>query len=199
MKALPLLLLAAACAALPAFAQDEHVTSSHLSTVPGAGIATQTVRMSAQIVALDPATRSITLKQRNGQVTELKAGDRVRNFNQLKVGDIVNAVFEDTLQITLKKGQAGITERIESGSSSSAQPGQAPGGTAQREVTVLADVVSVNTKEQRVKLRGPGGNFDVRLQDPEQLKLVKKGDQVEIVYKQEVAVQVEPQPNAQSR
>jgi Cu/Ag efflux protein CusF len=194
MKTAYTLILAAAAALPVAHAQDEQGTTT-MTTRPGAASAVHTMRVSAQIVGLDPATRSIVLKQRNGEVTEIKAGERVRNFDQLRVGDIVNAEFEEALSLELKKGGAGIRERVESASSSSAEPGATPGGSAERKITVLADVVAVSMKDQRVKLRGPRGTFDVRVQDPNQLKQVKKGDQVQIVYRQALAISVEQQPN----
>jgi len=42
-------------------------------------------------------------------------------------------------------------------------------------------------------LKGPQGNsLDLMVQDPEQLKLVKKGDHIQVVYTEAIAVSVEP-------
>jgi Cu/Ag efflux protein CusF len=44
-------------------------------------------------------------------------------------------------------------------------------------------------------LRGPQGNLvDLNVRDPEQLKHIKKGDQVRAVYTEALAVAVEPTP-----
>ena len=54
-----------------------------------------------------------------------------------------------------------------------------PGGTIGREITVMADVVAVNAKAKTVTLKGPQGNtVDVIVEDPEQMKNIRKGDQV---------------------
>jgi hypothetical protein len=43
-------------------------------------------------------------------------------------------------------------------------------------------------------LKGPQGNsVDVVVEDPDQLKLIKKGDQLEVVYNEALAISVEPQ------
>jgi hypothetical protein len=43
-------------------------------------------------------------------------------------------------------------------------------------------------------LKGPQGNsVDLVVQDPEQLKLIRKGDQLEVLYNEAVAISVEPQ------
>jgi hypothetical protein len=62
-----------------------------------------------------------------------------------------------------------------------------------REVTVTADVVAVNTKTKTVTLRGPKGRtVDVHVGDPQQLKSVRRGDQVQAVYTEALAVSVTP-------
>jgi hypothetical protein len=73
--------------------------------------------------------------------------------------------------------------------------GAQPRGTAGRQITVLADVVAVDNDNRLVTLRGPEGNMvDLKVPDPEQLKLIKKGDQVRAVYTEALAVAVEPAP-----
>ncbi|MBK4738946.1 hypothetical protein [Noviherbaspirillum pedocola] len=194
MKAVHSLIFSAVVVLPAAHAQDDQRTTT-MKTTPGAGSAVQTTRVSAQIVRLDPGTRTIDLKQRNGEVVEIKAGERVRNFDQLRVGDMVNAEYEEAVSLELRKGTAGIRERVESANASQAEHGATPGASAEKRVMVLADVVSVNMKDQKVKLRGTHGTFDVKVRDPEQLKLVKKGDQVEINYRQAMAISVNQQPN----
>jgi Cu/Ag efflux protein CusF len=42
-------------------------------------------------------------------------------------------------------------------------------------------------------LRGPKGHLvDLQVKDPEQLKRIKQGDQVEAVYTEALAIKVEP-------
>ena len=43
----------------------------------------------ATITAIDPATRMVTLQTPAGATLSIHAGDEVRNFDQLKVGDRV--------------------------------------------------------------------------------------------------------------
>ena len=74
-----------------------------------------------------------------------------------------------------------------------AEPGQKPGGEAVRKVTVLADVVNVDAKKKLVTIKGPAGNLvDLQVEDPAQLKNIKKGDQVQALYSESRAVKVEP-------
>jgi hypothetical protein len=53
---------------------------------------TGTATVIATVVAIDPATRTVTLKDKNGRVEKLEAGEEVRSFDHLKVGDVVSTV-----------------------------------------------------------------------------------------------------------
>jgi hypothetical protein len=41
-----------------------------------------------------------------------------------------------------------------------------------------------------------GETFDLNIRDPEQLKLIKKGDQIQATYTEAVAVSLKPAPAA---
>jgi hypothetical protein len=56
-------------------------------------------------------------------------------------------------------------------------------------VTFVADVQQVDRKNQTVTLRGAVKTIRLKIKDPEQLKLIKKGDQVEGVFAEAVAFQ----------
>jgi ASC-1-like (ASCH) protein len=50
----------------------------------------------------------------------------------------------------------------------------------------------VDSGTQTVTLKGPERTVEIRMVDPEQLKRIKKGDQVMATYTQAMAVAVEP-------
>jgi Cu/Ag efflux protein CusF len=165
---------------------------TQVSRQPGKATATRSVKVTATITAIDPATRAVTLKSANGKVAEVAVGDEVRNFDQLKVGDLVNIEYKQALALSLKK-EAGPPSANQSETIKRSEPGAKPGGTATREVTVHADVVAVNAGTRMVTLKGPGGNLvDLEVEDPEQLKNIKKGDQVQAVYSEALAIAVTP-------
>ena len=59
-----------------------------------------------------------------------------------------------------------------------------------RQVTVVADVVAVNEQTKVVTLKGPQRTVELKVRDPEQLKLIKKGDQVEATFTEAMAIAV---------
>ena len=63
------------------------------------------------------------------------------------------------------------------------------------QVTVLADVVGVDEKKSIISLKGPRGNvIDLKVENKDHFKVVKKGDQVEAVYTEALAIAVAPAP-----
>jgi hypothetical protein len=73
-----------------------------------------------------------------------------------------------------------------------AKPGEQPAGAAGRQVTIVADVVGLEPATQTVTLKGPKRTVDLHVTNPEQFKLIAKGDQVEATYTQALAMTLEP-------
>jgi hypothetical protein len=194
MKSKKILIAAAAMLAVTAgsaMAQPE--TKVDVKRAPGQVTVGGTAKVMATVVSIEPATRTVSLKDKKGKVVSLVMGEDARNFDQLRVGDMVTAEYKEAITLTLKKGGGGKSAVSERESMDRSLPGAKPGGTAAREVTILADVVAVNSKTRMVTLKGPKGNtLDLMVDDREQLKNIKKGDQVEAVYTEAVAISVEP-------
>ena len=77
-------------------------------------------------------------------------------------------------------------------SGGSAKKGDKPGVAVAREVKVTANVVAVDAATQYVTLKGPERTVGLKVQDPNQFKLIKVGDQVEATYTEAVAIALEP-------
>ncbi|UIF84880.1 hypothetical protein [Cupriavidus sp. UYPR2.512] len=179
-----------AAATFPVLAQPE----TRVDTVSGVGATktTGTVKATATVVAIDAATRTISLKNKQGKVTDVQVGEDVRNFEQIRVGDMVTVEYTQALSVTLAR-QSGMRSSTERETADRAVPGAKPGGMVGREVTVTADVVAVNAKTGMVTLKGPRGKtVDVHVEDPKQLKAVRRGDQVQAVYTEALAISVTP-------
>lgn len=193
-------MLLAACAALAVnLAQAQQAPAPKAmeakAVAPGKAAAAQAVEVRAVVVGLDKATRTLDLKGPKGRVVSLQASDEVKNFDQIQLGDHVVVRYLRALTLELKKSGSQIMERTEKGDAAVAKPGERPAVAAARQVQVMANVIAVNPKTKTVTLKGPKGNVvDLVLEDPKQVAKVKKGDQVEAVYTEAIAVSVEPAP-----
>ena len=181
----------AAAVAANASAQTAVVSSS---SQPGKASVEQTVDLTAMIVGIDRTTRDVTLKGPKGNWIVVTAGPDVKNFDQMNVGDKVHARYSEALVLELKKGNDLAVTRTDEASAKGAAPGAQPHGVAGRRITVVADVINVNRATQTVTLRGPQLTVDMKVTDPDQLKRIKKGDQVYATYTQALAMVVEASP-----
>ena len=163
-----------------------------LASEPGKAVLVTTAEVTAAVVAIDKSTRTVTLKGPQGKSVDVVAGEQVRNFDQIKVGDMVVVQYEEALSLELRKTPTTGTPK-ETVATARAKPGERPAGAVGRKITALADVVNVDPKNSIISLKGPSGNvFDLRVRNPDQFKVVRKGDQVEVTYTEALAISVEP-------
>lgn len=163
-----------------------------VSSQPGKASITEAVEITATVTAIDKATRLVTLKGPQGKFMDVVAGEEVRNFDQIKVGDMVAVRYLQALEMELKKG-GGLRQHSEKESMARAKPGEKPAAAVGRQVTIVADVIGVDPEKKIVTLKGPKGRIvDLEVRNPDHFKVVQKGDQVEAVYTEALALSVEP-------
>jgi hypothetical protein len=185
-----------AAAVLSALALIQPVSAQNRDVVvasqPGAAGVAQTVDFSAGITAIDKASRTITLKGPKGDEVKVVAGPEVKNFDQLKVGDTVQARYLESLVLELKKGGGLPVAKTEKAGAASAKPGEKPAAVGGRQVKVVGNVTKVDAAAQTVTVKGPQRTVDLKVRDPEQFKLIAVGDQIEATYTEAMAVAVTP-------
>lgn len=175
--------------AVPSFAQQGAVVAGK---APGmAGIA-RTASVQAKITRIDHKTREITLQGPQGHDVTVEAGPEVKNFSKLKAGDKVDVQYLESLVLELKKGGGMPVERTHEEAVTSAKPGETPHAAGGRRVTVVGDVVDVDAAANKVTVKGPKRTVVLDVTDPEQLKMIAKGDQVQATYTEAVAVSMVP-------
>jgi len=185
-------MLASVCIA--ALAQDKHAADSVVvgATAPGKATMARTTRIKAIVETIDVANRKATLRGPRGNAIELAVGPEVRNLDKVKVGDLVMVDYLEELNLTLKKDGKEVLGRKVSQGGARSKAGEPLAGAVAQQIEVTADVTAVDTKKQLVTLRGPEQTIELKVRDPEQLKLIKVGDQVQAVYTETLALRLEP-------
>jgi hypothetical protein len=190
-----LALITAALAATSLAQAPAPTAGAAVASEPGKAAVVRAAETSAQVVGIDKATRTLTLKGPKGNAVDIVAGDEVKNFDQIKLGDFVVARYAQALTLELRKTTAGPGGAAVREEAAKATPGERPAVAGARQVTAIADVVAVDPKKSTITLKGPRGNeVTLAVQNPDQFKVVKKGDQVEVTYTEALALAVEPAP-----
>lgn len=173
-------------------AQQAPAAEALTAVGPGTFVGVVEAQVTLLVDAIDPASRTLVLKDAKGEKMVIAASDLVKNFAQIKVGDSIVTSYTQSLEMTLMKGGGALRERVESSSADSAKPGDKSAGYVSKEVAFIADVTAVDRKKQIITLRGATKTVRLKINDPEQLKMIHKGDQIEGVFAQAVAVSVVP-------
>lgn len=192
MNKLPIILAATLLAApMLAQAQNPPQAAVIVEKAPGAGAVTEAVQLQGKVKSVDKKTRAVVVVGPNGNEILFNLSDEVRNFDQIKVGDLVTLTYAQALVLELRKvANDGIRVRVDKEETLTAKPGDKPGMAVEKSVRVIANVVAVNPKAQTVTLRGPKRTLELSVKDPAMLKNVKVGDQVEGLYTEAVALTV---------
>ena len=188
------LLLATLIATLPAIAaaQEPPKAASLVEKEKGATTIAESVELQGIVTAIDKTKREISIKGGSGNELTITAGPQVKNFKQIKVGDLVTLNYIAALGLELKKGGGRLRERIESDQSAAAQPGEKPVVGKSRTIKVLADVTAVNAAAGTITLHGPQRSIDLVVKDKELLKDVRVGDQIAATYEEAMVIAVTP-------
>jgi hypothetical protein len=164
-----------------------------VTSEPGRASVVRTVQASAQVVGIAKATRTVTLKTSAGDTVDVVAGSGVKNFDQIRIGDIVTVRYTNALALKLKDATAPAGGPSVSEGSTTAPPGARPAFSGGRQITTVAEVTAVDPKASTITLKGPEGKaVTLDVHNPDQFKVIKQGDQVEVTYTQAVAVAVQP-------
>lgn len=175
--------MASAPPAVPATAQPE--------TVVGEAYA----ETEATIEAIDPKTRTVTLRAADGQTQPVQAPADV-DLSALKKGDLVIiGAYERVSVKALLPGSAPLGAMREVATARS-QPGETPGRVVAEATRVVSEVTAIDLANNKVTLKGAEGSavtFDVK--NPEnqrKLQTLKVGDLVEINFIEAVSVELKP-------
>lgn len=201
MKTLSIGILMALLALAPMGLHAESGEKAQPGETKGERSAVEYNTWSAKVTKIDKANRMLTLVPDTGISQTIQAGPEVKNFDQIKVGDLVVIRSSESLALTLtkhKKGEkpTGAAMTAMETAPEGAKP-EAEGGGALR---ISAEVTKVDTTKQMVELKGPEGNqVALKVQNPATLNEIKKGDMVTATYKRAMAISVEPQPAAPAK
>lgn len=187
------IVLAIAFLATPAtlLAQQAPQAAVVTASAPGKVGIGEAIQLQGKVTSIDKANRIVVVTGPQGNKVNFNCGEEVRNFDQIRVGDLVTLTYTQALALELRKvANNGIRERVESTDSVRTKPGEKPGAAIEKTVKVIANVVAVHPKAQTVTLRGVNRTVELAVNNPAQFKEIKVGDQVEATFVEAIALEV---------
>lgn len=170
-----------------ASAADQHAMDEKPSF-----FAKQSIQVTAKVEAINQETREVTLLRADGERITFTASDDARNLNMVRVGDIVNADYVETLSIEVVANDGTEPDKLELAGMARTEEGQMPGMAAFDAQQVIATVEEINLEANTFKLKGPDGTINEYVaRDPDNLRRADVGDLVIITTTEAVAISVE--------
>jgi len=167
--------------------------AAQTSFEPGKGVLIeQAARVTASVLAVDRADRTITIKDPEGKIRDVELTDDVQNFDQIDPGDQVALDIYSALFMQIAKPGEEFQDR-EVSQVAVAQPGGKPMLVNVDMVEALAEITDINRETREITVTGPRGN-SITLQVPENVEGFderKVGEKVNARYVQAFAVAVE--------
>jgi len=189
---------AAPAADTVAYAGAETAPAPATAPAEGAPPSVQREKISevhATVTAIDAPTRMLTLKGSDGSSVTFAVGPEVKNFPQIRVGDKVVVSYYQGLAAEIEpKGKplSKVVDQIDM--TTTAQPGTKPGAGAGTATHGTVVIEKVDTKANTVTFTRPDGTsrtLPVESQEGRDfIAKLKKGDQVEVLYVEAVAIEV---------
>jgi hypothetical protein len=151
----------------------------------------QLVHTTATVSKIDHSNRSVTLKMQSGEEMPIEVPAEVKGFDTLKVGSKVDVDYYRSMAVSMAPTGSKPTMNERRG-----RAVDEGGGIRGREVTISAEVVSVDTAANTVTFKGPKGNLrTVNVQNPalqEKLPSLKPGQVVQFDWVEAVAASIRP-------
>ena len=152
------------------------------------------ITLRGTVQAVDATARTITIRGETGNVVTLDVPQSVVRLNEVKVGDVVSAVYYDQVSVTAHPAGAPDNDRLEP-PIATPTPGALPGGTvAQRRVTTVT-ITGWDPATRVVTFTVPSGaTYSRRLvetTDANLMKGLKVGDRVDVTRTEAVRLGVE--------
>jgi hypothetical protein len=176
--------------AFAAYGEDSNANPKDKPDAASA-IEVDAITATSKVTAVDSAKRTVTLTNDAGESNTYKLGKKVRNFDQIKVGDQVKATLLESVAVVVRKSSA-PPDAAEGRLVAIAPKGAKPGVVIAKAREITAKIVSVDTQARTVTVEGPmGGKPTIKVGPKVNLNELQAGDDVTLRVTDALAISVE--------
>jgi len=155
--------------------------------------ASEKVTGHATVLAINKAKRVVKLRTEDGDTVKVECGEEVKNFDQIRVKDLVTATY--TEKLTIEVGEPGEAETSADVTTSTAKPGEKPHGHVSGTVRYKAAITAIDKAKGTVTLKGSDDReATITPRNRANLDKVKVGDTVVFTYTEALAVSLTKAP-----
>jgi hypothetical protein len=157
---------------------------------PDGAIIVETTTLTGTVTAIDPAKRKLKLVSSGGSKFTYKAGPKIVNFDQIRVGDQIKAMVTEEVAVFIGSGAppSAMTESTVLIAPAGANSGSVRVDTSQ----ITVKVVNVNAAKHKVTFELPDNTTKtVKVGKKADLSAVRPGDNVTVQVSEGFAITIE--------
>jgi hypothetical protein len=144
----------------------------------------------ATVQKINKKTRDITFKNEAGNISVFNAPQEVRNFDQLKVGDVAIMTITTDADIQVTRGALETKTRVVKESLTKARLGAKPGVKFKKESVDQAKIVDVDYTTKSVTLESMHGMLTITPKNIDYFHTLRVGDIVDAISSKTVEINV---------
>ena len=153
--------------------------------------ASEVVKLSATVEAIDHAARRVTLRGPQGNRVTLDVSEEARNLDQVEVGDTLEVEYYESVALFVQApdGEPGAEVTTEAART---PKGDKPGMSVADTVTLTATITAIDYDTRMITLLGPEGKTVTTRVDESAKRFneAKRGDQVVVRFTRAIAIKV---------
>lgn len=173
------------CGTAAALVAGAALAGAQSKTLPGGELKT----LSATVEAIEQSTRSVTVRKSDGTDVTFYVPPSMTRFDQLKVGDKINAKYYDTIVISVQDPNSAT---VDTAAAKLVPVEGAPAGTMSYQRVITATITALDPKVPSITFTGPNNwKYSSRVDDKAALSKVKVGDKVTITWTAAVLMSVD--------
>jgi Cu/Ag efflux protein CusF len=150
----------------------------------------ESVEVTAKVVAIDHTARVVTLENKDGQV-ELGVGPEIKRFDELKVGDTITFRYVESVLAAIQKPGQGASAKGSDDPKITRGTGARPSGTIAQQQKATVTIKAIDPKVPAVTVTTADGHTSsFKVEDKKLLDGFKAGDKVDITYTEALMISV---------
>ena len=164
----------------------------HNTGTPGEAAAVSTRSLTATVLAVDQASRRLTLQTPDGQSETVVVPPEVKRFNEVAAGDTINIEVREGLLFEYQPAGSMAVQPQAVVAGGRTDPNSPPGAAAAAAVQSTVTVVAIDAPNRVVTVQGPDGNkMHVKAGSNVSIEKLAVGDRLLATYVAEVALSLE--------
>ena len=157
--------------------------------VPGEAAAARSQKITAKVLAVDAASRKLTLQAEDGHTETISCPPEVKRFNEISAGDTVVVEVQEGVLFEYQPPGSAFVAPAAVVTGGRTGPDQAPGAGVAGAIQSTVTVTSIDTKSRIVQFQDPDGNkYQVKAGPKLSIEKLTVGDRLVATYIATVAI-----------